>query len=128
MSATTTPAIGTRMPDGTIFAGISPDTGRPMYATPEDAPLTVTFNEARTYAEELHAHSCGDWRIPTRAELNVLFQNRAAIGNFDTSGTAGWHWSSSRRDEYNTWGQCFSDGNQSNGYNGNQSPLRCVRG
>src|SRR5947209_3721578 len=38
---------GERMPDGTIYAGISPDSQKPMYTTPEDAPLTYTFNEAR---------------------------------------------------------------------------------
>jgi hypothetical protein len=59
MSTTTIPAIGTMMPDGTIYAGISPDTGRPMYATPKDAPLTATFNEAGTYAQELDAQDIG---------------------------------------------------------------------
>ena len=28
------------MPDGSIYAGVSPDTGKPMYTTPKDAPLT----------------------------------------------------------------------------------------
>src|SRR5207302_7723214 len=30
--------IGDRMPDGTVYAGVSPHTGRPMYTTPGDAP------------------------------------------------------------------------------------------
>jgi hypothetical protein len=123
------PAIGDVMPGGSIYAGVSPDTGRPMYTTPKDAPLACTFNGAAVYASKLDAHGHRDWRVPMEAELNVLFQNRAAIGNFDTSGsTAGWHWSSSQYDGYNAWGQHFSDGNRSNGYKGNQSPLRCVRG
>src|ERR1039458_10259614 len=32
------PKIGDKMPDGTVLAGISPDTNKPMYATPADAP------------------------------------------------------------------------------------------
>src|SRR5947207_14645373 len=34
---------GDRMPDGTVYAGISPDTHKPIYATPKDASLTFTF-------------------------------------------------------------------------------------
>jgi hypothetical protein len=74
------PAPGDKMPDGTVFAGISPDTNKPMYASPADASLTMTFNDARKYAAQLDAHGNKDWRVPTMAELNVLFNNRAAIG------------------------------------------------
>src|SRR5260370_42273506 len=41
------PAPGDKMPDGTIYAGVSPDTGKAMYATPADAPLTYTVNAAQ---------------------------------------------------------------------------------
>jgi hypothetical protein len=69
--------------------------------------------------------------VPTKAELNVLFQSRAAIGSFNTagSGPAGWYWSSSRNYYNVAWAQRFSDGFQ--GYNSNRnsaSALRCVWG
>jgi hypothetical protein len=35
------PEVGDTMKDGTIYAGISPDTGKPFYAMPEDAPQPV---------------------------------------------------------------------------------------
>jgi hypothetical protein len=76
------PAPGDKMPDGTVFAGISPDTNKPMYAPPTDASLTMKFNEAQEYATKLDAHGHKDWRVPTKAELNVLFNNRAAIGGY----------------------------------------------
>jgi hypothetical protein len=41
------PAPGDKMPDGTLFAGISPDSSKPMYTTPADASQTMTFNEAQ---------------------------------------------------------------------------------
>src|SRR4051794_158598 len=44
------PEPGDKMPDGTIYAGISPDTGKPMFAASADAKLTMTFNEAKEYA------------------------------------------------------------------------------
>ncbi len=91
------PAPGDKMPDGTVFAGMSPDTNKPMYATPADASLTMTFNEAKEYAARIDAHGHKDWHVPTKAELNVLFNNRAAIGGFNVSGSnpAGWYWSAS---------------------------------
>src|SRR5437870_5038986 len=33
---------GDRMADGSIYAGVSPDTNKPMYTTPADATLTYT--------------------------------------------------------------------------------------
>jgi hypothetical protein len=122
--------IGALMPDGTVFAGISPDTGRPMYATPKDVPLTCTFERAAKYAKGLDAHGHTDWRVPTKAELNVLFQNCSAIGGFNTTGSspAGWYWSSLRNVYECASAQRFSNGLQFNFLNHNHSALRCVRG
>src|SRR5947208_2132008 len=50
------PQPGDRMPDGTIYAGMSPDTGKAMYTTPADASLTYAFTEAQKYAAKLDAH------------------------------------------------------------------------
>jgi hypothetical protein len=124
--------IGDRMPDGSVYAGISAETRNPIYAMSSDAPLTMTFNEAAEYAKTANGHKdygYDDWRVPTKNELNVLFNNRASIGAFDISGPnpAGWYWSTSQLDEWTAWGQRFSDGYQ--GYNGklNRSSLRLVR-
>jgi hypothetical protein len=123
------PKPGDWMQDGTIFAGTSPDTGKAMYATPFDAPLTYTFNQAKDYAAGLDAHGHQDWRPPTEGELNVLFKNRAAIGGFNEtgSGPAGWYWSSSPYYNFDGWAQRFSDGGQD--YDGRYDglSLRCVR-
>src|SRR5437660_450820 len=43
-SAASDPKLGDKMADGSIFAGISPETGKAMYTTPADAPLAYTFN------------------------------------------------------------------------------------
>ena len=91
------PSLGARMPDGTIFAGISPDTNQPMYAAPKDAPVSMKFNEAAAYAEGLKLGGKKGFRLPSEAELDVLMQNRdkgALKGTFaqeDTvSGTSYW--------------------------------------
>jgi hypothetical protein len=107
--------IGDRMPDGTVYAGVSPETNQSMYATPADASLSMTFNEAQKYAAKLDAHGHKDWRVPRKAELNVLFNNRAAIGGFNVTGSnpAGWYCSATPDGKWNGWGQRFSDGQQS---------------
>ena len=123
------PAIGAQMPDGSVYAGVSPDTNKAMFVTPADAPLTYTFNEAQKYASQLDANGHQDWRVPTKAELNVLFNNRAAIGGFDISGSnsAGWYCSSSQYGTYSAWDQRFSDGAQTNFHKDDPSSLRPVR-
>jgi Protein of unknown function (DUF1566) len=124
--------IGDKMPDGTIYAGISPDTHKPMYATSADAKLTYTFNQAQNYAarlSNLNANGHDDWRVPTKGELNVLFNNRAAIGGFNISGSgpAGWYWSASPGNQWGAWGQQFYDGRQYDIFNDHLMSVRCVR-
>ncbi|MCE9508198.1 MAG: DUF1566 domain-containing protein [Alphaproteobacteria bacterium] len=69
--------IGSKMSDRTIYAGISPDTGKPMYVMPEDALwIGATFNEAAQFAPERYACGHQDWRLPTKNELAIIFQNQ----------------------------------------------------
>src|SRR5438270_454680 len=100
--------------DGTVEAGISPETGRTMYTTAADAPGTFTFDEAKDYCAGFDANGHHDWRVPTKNELNELFNNRAAIGGFNESGSdpAGWYWSSTVNYSFTAWAQRFSDGAQ----------------
>lgn len=123
------PKIGDAVPDGTIYAGLSPETGKAMYTTPRDAGRTLTWKRAMAFAARLDAHGHCDWRVPTKAELNVLFQNRGAIGGFETSGrnANGWYWSSSKDVDDTAWGQDFSDGLQISYGKILGSSLRCVR-
>ena len=117
-------------PDGTVYAGISPDTGRAMYTTPKDTGLCDSWYKAMNYAAKLDAHGHSDWRVPTKAELNELFTKRAAISNFDETGdiNVGWYWSSSQYGDYIAWAQCFRDGSRDNYFKVSAASLRCVRG
>ena len=122
--------VGDRMPDGTIFAGISPDSHQPMYTTPADAPLTFTFNEARNYAVNLNAHGHQDWRVPTKAELNVLWENcekGALTGTFNQTDPDVWYWSSTEFDEDNAASQVFKNGDRHLLLKFYDLSLRCVR-
>ncbi|MGH6922863.1 MAG: DUF1566 domain-containing protein [Propylenella sp.] len=98
------------MPDGTIYAGISPTTGTRMFVTPADAP-ELNWQEASDYARRLDEYGHKDWRLPTKAELSVLFNNQAAIGGFNKSGPGPWYWSSTEVDGPGyAWLQNFVNG------------------
>ncbi len=125
------PKPGDEMDDGTVYAGSL--NGRGIYTTPRDAPLTYTFKQAAKFAEKLNREKHlghDDWRVPTKNELNVLFNNRAAIGGFNQTGRepAGWYWSFTEATTYAAWAQRFSDGTQSYYVKDLGSSLRCVRG
>jgi hypothetical protein len=125
----TAPEIGDEVADGTIYAGISPDTHKPMYARPNDESGTYSFNEAAKHAKNID----DGFHVPTKNELNVLYENRnkgKLKGTFNETGSApaGWYWSSTPDHSYLAWAQRFSDGNQYDGahkYVG--SSLRLVR-
>ena len=120
------PLIGSFMPDGTVYAGVS--TGLPLFTMPAGAPGTYTWDEGTAHCAALDSEGHKDWRVPTKGELNVLFQNRAAIGGFNESGSipAGRYWSSTQ-DGYFAWIQSFSDGSQHTADEYKGSSLRCVR-
>jgi hypothetical protein len=129
------PKVGDKLPDGTVYAGVSPETNKPMYATPEDAPFTYHFFGATEYAAKLEAHGHRDWPVPSKGELNVLFNNRAAIGGFNSSkwGLISEYWSASQvklsppNDDSFASSQNFSDGFQSTNHKFSFLALRCVR-
>jgi hypothetical protein len=124
------PEIGDAVLDGTIYAGISPDTGDAMYTTRRGAGPPLTWKRALAFAAGLDAHGHQDWRVPTKNELNHLFRNRAAIGGFNEtrSGAGVWYWSSSPDVDDTVWGQHFGDGFQIDYGKLVDSSLRCVRG
>jgi hypothetical protein len=121
---------GTMMPDGTIYIGRSPDTGRAFYAAANDAPGELTWFAAMEYARSSTAHDHSDWRLPSLSELNILFNNRAAIGGFNESGLgpAVWYWSSSSYLKHYARNKSFSDGVQVVNSKGFGLSARCVRG
>ena len=94
----------------------------------------VQLHTAAAYCGGLSAHGQTDWYLPSAPELNVLFSNAAAIGNFDTAGLSplgGQYTSSSEYNSMSAWYQRFTDGSQSYDYFGNtknqERLVRCTR-
>jgi hypothetical protein len=168
---------GTVCPDGTIYAGLTPDGNVPMYTTRCDIGQTwngssctgsrtinITWNNgsatmvstgytntntgkantiglaALSDAESPHyaAQTCddlgqnlySDWYLPARNELNLLYTNRAAIGNFFTSGSTSYNYhSSTELSADREYRRSFVDGGSPIGYKNNTVfiYLRCAR-
>ena len=66
--------------------------------------------------------ACADlgdgWRLPTKVELNVLYENKDKIGGFadlDTNLTNDYYWSSTEVGNDVAWVQDFDDGVQYDG-------------
>jgi hypothetical protein len=51
----------------------------------------------------------GDWYLPSKSELNLLYLQKTAVGGF----TTGVYWSSMESSNSNAWFQLFSSGTQS---------------
>ena len=122
---------GGKKPDGTIYAGISPDTNKDLYTTPADAPGVYTWSKAIEYCKALSASGRRDWRMPSIGELAVQFNNRADIGGFNETGrmknASGYYWSSLQVGDDDAWGQRFNDGFHEDFSKNQDSSLRCVR-
>lgn len=101
-----------RLPDGTVFAGLSPDTGAVLHALPGDeSPHPFDFCLIRgtdIAALARQARHCGhaDWRIPSPAELQLMYQDRELMRGFGGD----WYWTSCQTSPGTRMAIRFSDG------------------
>jgi hypothetical protein len=84
-----------------------------------------TWDRAITAARNYQGGGYSDWRLPTKDELNLIYQNLRAknIGNLGND----WYWSSSEGDINYAWIQRFSDGSQPSSYKNRAYSVRAVR-
>jgi hypothetical protein len=116
--------------DGTAYRTGNQNTIDIMAASCSQATSPV----AATVCGNLVLNGYSDWFLPSKDELNILFLNKAAIGNFTTTGGAGgtsaYYWSSSEvtSNNFSAWAQDFESGVQGVGSNKDGSwKVRAVR-
>ena len=63
------------------------------------------------YVNQHRTNTGKGWSVPSKDELNILYENLTQIGNFSTS-TNPWYWSSSEFSSNAAWLQYFSVGDQ----------------
>lgn len=86
------------------------------------SPCTV----GRDFSQPPVNETCyGDWYMPSKVELNLLYQNKiiAVVGDFSDSN----YWSSTEGGSGHAWAQSFSNGNQVNYPKDQALPVRVVR-
>lgn len=92
---------------------------RTIEISPTDAPDSIPWDAAVEWCTAL-----GDgWRLPTKDELSVLYEQREVIGGF----TPYRYWSSSKRGHNGAWTQYFGSGKQYGDYKSYRRRVRAVR-
>lgn len=85
----------------------------------------IQLHNAAQYCNDLSTNGHSDWYLPSIGELNILYTNRVAIGEFNTSGN--YYWSSSEYDASSGWKQRFTTGVQVDDLKGSSTWIRCAR-
>lgn len=118
------PEIGEAVEDGTIYAGMSPSTLKPMYVLPRNVPGSFSFEDAEAQAAKMRAEKHlghDDWRVPTLQEIRELwkYKNDGSLRNtfnWASSFQEGYfptYWTSSpTNDPVRAWAFDFRDGQQ----------------
>ncbi|MEP7143539.1 MAG: DUF1566 domain-containing protein, partial [Ferruginibacter sp.] len=85
-----------------------------------DAQDLISTNSTHTTAGKLFT----DWRLPTKNELNLLYQQKSVVGGFANNS---FYWSSSEYIPDSAWGQDFNVGFQTNNFKSYPDNVRAVR-
>ena len=83
-----------------------------------------TWYNALDVAKNYKGGGFSDWYLPTRSELNLIYQNLVKTGFLNDQS---WYWSSSQYDNRYSWYQRFRDGSQDYGGKNGTSSVRAVR-
>ena len=77
-------------------------------------------NYAASLCDQLVLNGYNDWFLPSKNELNLLYQERNQVGGFANA----YYWSSVEYDTVGAWNQYFPFGTQ---YYADKSSIACVR-
>ena len=85
----------------------------------------LKWGEAKKVADGYRGGGFSDWRLPTKEELNLVYQNLRKPGIITGND---WHWSSSQSSNYDHWAQSFGGGQGSGSYSGyHECAVRAIR-
>ncbi|ADZ69112.1 DUF1566 domain-containing protein [Polymorphum gilvum] len=119
------PKPGDIMLDGSVYVGVSPDTGLALFAMPYDVSGSHTWPEARDLAAQQAHGGHENWRLPTLAELTLLhrLQEDGVIGGL----TEWWYWTSDQFHSHAAWSKYLYDGSEEPVDKKRSLLVRCVR-
>ena len=108
---------------GTEVAGTSPDIGRGESNTEEIVNKLGTGNYAARLCYDLELGGYDDWFLPSKDELNKLYEQKDTVGDFTTYS----YWSSSEDGSAHAWYQSFNQGQKNDGSKDYAEYVRAVR-
>jgi len=74
-----------------------------------DFPNPMNWHDANKAC----AHLGNEWRLPTKDELDLIYENSGSIGGFEEGNL---YWSSTEVDENHAWFQYFGEGRKATDY------------
>jgi hypothetical protein len=107
---------GTFISTNTTANGI----GKGQLNTSSIISLQGSGSYAASLCDQLELNGYTDWFLPSKAELNLLYQQKSQVGGF----SEGYYWSSTEYDSTHAWNQYFPYGPQ---YYANKSDSAFVR-
>ena len=113
-SGATTYSVGDLAQGGYVIE-VTPDGKHGLVSALQDQSTGISWYEAKDIlSNEINHETSGknykDWRLPTKRELNLMYNQKASIGGFVETGRQ--YWCSLESDNSNAWTQRFSDGLQ----------------
>lgn len=87
------------------------------------ASFSSTVNYAAKICADLTLNGYDDWYLPSKDELDILYKNKSAVGDFANER----YWSSSEGNTQTGWRQDMAMGNQATNTRSNLYYVRAVR-
>ncbi len=108
-----------------IVAQITGDTAEGNFAAKVAADYSVQEDGSNACTGAATETCYGDWYLPSKVELNLLYQNKTAavVGGFDNN----FYWSSTEGGSDRAWFQYLGFGVQGNEVKSSTYPVRAIR-
>jgi hypothetical protein len=123
-----TPVTGA---DGTVIGTGEQNTIDIVTQFGASEPYASKTDYAAKLCSDLESGGYDDWYLPSKDELNAIWDNLVNDGSGSNSGVGGFavgvYWSSSESGSGDAWAQYFGDGLQGDGSKGDYGRLRAVR-
>jgi len=110
---------------GGIIVYLFPGECHGLVCAPRDQAKDMQWVEANNLCKALNIAGFSDWRLPTRAELDEMFNNlhKQKLGNFGSNN----YWSSTEGGNNDAWSQYFDTGYQTFDTKNYPNYVRAVR-
>ncbi|MCF8255734.1 MAG: DUF1566 domain-containing protein [Bacteroidia bacterium] len=110
IAATADQSTGIQWYNGTytVTNAVRDGIGAGMYNTERIIANQSTGSYAAQLCANYQGGGYGDWYLPSKYELNLLYLQKTAVGGFASA----YYWSSTEGNNYNAWWQYFDGGGQ----------------